>query len=161
MARSAVAVADIAQHKSKGQAKKEATVEVVTNRLLGEQSIGGMTDKLIALRDTKRDLETKIKAIEAESEVITEALMEKAEREGIDKGTGKTGTFSITANTVANVVDWDALNAYIKKTGHFHLYQRRVSDPAYRELLEAGKKVPGVDPFTKKRLNLRALSAGS
>jgi hypothetical protein len=114
-----------------------------------------MTDTLIDLRDKKRELEAQVKLIEVETESITEALLEKATAEGIDKGAGKKGSFSITTNTVANVTDWEAFNAYIKKTGHFHLYQRRVSDPAFRELLEAGKKVPGAEPFTKRRVNLR------
>jgi hypothetical protein len=42
--------------------------------------------------------------------------------------------------------------------GYFHLLQKRVSEPAYRELLEKGKKVPGVQPFTARKLNLRSLT---
>ena len=57
---------------------------------------------------------------------------------------------------VAGVTDWDKLYAFIKKKNYFHLLQRRVSDPAWRELIEQGKKVPGTTGFTKKRLNYRA-----
>ena len=80
------------------------------------------------------------------------------ESAGVDKFSGKLGTVSISTNVVANVEDWDALYPYIAKNKLWHLLQRRVSDPAYRELLDAGKKVPGVQPFSKKRLNLRAAS---
>lgn len=59
-------------------------------------------------------------------------------------------------STVAQVTDWDAFYAYIYKNKFGHLLQRRVSDPAWRELMEQGKKVPGTTPFTKKRLNFRA-----
>lgn len=149
----------VATRRSAKKVKEDAAVEIVTARLTGDMTIGGMTDKLIELRDKKRDLEAKIKEVETEANEITEALMAKADAEGMDKGTGKKGTFSIGTAVVANVTDWDALNAYIKKTGYFHLYQRRVTDTAYRELLDLGKKVPGVEPFSKKRLNLRSLSA--
>ena len=45
--------------------------------------------------------------------------------------------------------------AYVYKTKQGHLLQRRVSDPAFRELLDHGKKVPGTQPFIKARLNVR------
>ena len=156
MPRGAVAEAEASTRKSPKKVKEETAVDNVTARLTGTMTIGGMTDKLIELRDRKRDLEAQVKLIEVEYEGISDALLEKATAEGMDKGAGKKGSFSISTNTVANVTDWDALNAYIKKTGHFHLYQRRVSDPAFRELLEAGKKVPGAEPFTKRRVNLRS-----
>jgi hypothetical protein len=84
--------------------------------------------------------------------------MEDMQANGIDKMTGKHASVSITSTVVANVEDWDAFGAYILKNKLLHMLQRRVSDPAYRELLDAGKKVPGVQPFNKKRLNLRATS---
>ena len=43
---------------------------------------------------------------------------------------------------------------HISRTKAWHLLQRRVSDPAYRELLELGKKVPGVEPFNKRTLSV-------
>ena len=65
---------------------------------------------------------------------------------------------SITTSVVADVKEWDSFYAFIAKNKFFHLLQRRVSEPAYRELLDAGKKVPGVLPFTKKKLNVRTIS---
>ena len=136
-------------------AQKAAKIAVVTATLKGEATIGSMTDKLITLRDKKREHEAEITKIEAEYKEVEERLFEKLDAEGTDKGNGKKGSVSISSSTVGNVTDWDALNAYIKKTGYFHLYQRRLSDPAVRELLDSKGKVPGVEPFTKRRLNVR------
>ena len=136
-------------------AQKAAKIAVVTATLRGEATIGGMTDKLITLRDKKREHEAEITKIEAEYKEVEERLFEKLDAEGTDKGNGKKGSVSISTSTVGNVTDWDALNAYIKKTGYFHLYQRRLSDPAVRELFDSKGKVPGVEPFTKRRLNVR------
>lgn len=119
--------------------------------------IGPTIDKLHALREKKRALEAEVKKIEGEYAGLEEQLMEKLSADGLDKATGKAASVSITSNVVGNVVDWDALNKYIKRTGYFHLYQRRVSDPACRELFETKGSIPGVEPFTKKRLNLRSL----
>ena len=117
---------------------------------------GAAVDQLIKLREKKRDLEASVKSLEGQIEDIQSQLLEQMEASGTDKLSGKLGTASISTSVVANVEDWDALYPYIAKNKLWHLLQRRVSDPAYRELLDAGKKVPGVQPFNKKRLNLRA-----
>ena len=137
-------------------AKKAARVAAVTDLLPGVATIGGMTDKLVVLRDKKREHEAEITKIEAEFNQISEDLIKRLDAEGTDKGAGKRGSVSITSSVVGNVLDWDALFAYVKKTGYFHLFQRRLSDPAVRELFESKGKVPGVEPFTKRRLNVRS-----
>lgn len=118
---------------------------------------GALIDEYWAVREEKRRLEADIKEAETRIEAIEKALMEKMDKEGIDKATGRKATASITTNVVADVQDWDALWPYIAKNKLWHLVQKRVSDPAYRELLELGKKVPGVAPFAKRKLNLRSL----
>lgn len=124
-------------------------------RALVPIQIGPTIDKLNDLREAKRKLEAQVSEIEGQYKDLEEALMDKLEAEGSDKGSGKHASASITRNVVGNVTDWDKLNAYVKKTGYFHLYQKRLSDPAVRELFEQGKKIPGCEPFTKRRLNLR------
>lgn len=119
-------------------------------------TLGKDIDDLFQLREKKRKLESAIKDIEGQASLIEERLMENMEKNGVERTTGKLGTVSITSSVVANVEDWDLFGAYILKNKLLHMLQRRVSDPAYRELLDAGKKVPGVTPFNKKRLNLRA-----
>lgn len=119
-------------------------------------SIGPAIDKLNALREKKRKLEAQVSEVEAEYKDLEELLMEKLEAEGSRTGAGKTATASISQSVVGNVTDWEKVNAFIKKTGFFHLYQRRLSDAAVRELFDQGKKIPGCEPFIKKRLNLRA-----
>lgn len=123
-------------------------------RKLVPVQIGPTIDKLDDLREAKRKLMTQVDELDNQYRELEEALMDKFEAEGSDKGSGKHASASITRSVVGNVTDWDALNAYVKKTGYFHLYQKRLSDPAVRELFEQGKKVPGCEPFTKRRLNL-------
>ena len=120
---------------------------------------GAMIDSMWELREKKRALEASVKDVESQIADLEAKLMEDMQANGVDKMTGKHASVSITSTVVANVEDWDAFWAYIHKMKYGHLLQRRVSDPAYRELLDLGKKIPGTQPFTKKRLNLRALSS--
>lgn len=144
----------MARTSAKPAAQEAAKASAVKLRLVG--SIGAMTDKLFDLRESKRELEEQIKTIETEYAEVEETLMKRLEAEGTDKAAGKSASVSITTSVVANVLDWDKFHAWIKKTGHFHLLQRRVSDAAWREIAEkAGTAPPGTQPFSKKRLNLR------
>lgn len=114
---------------------------------------------LFDIREKKRLLEEQIKALEAQAEEVQQRVMERMQAEKLDKLTvSGCGTLSISKSVVADVQDWDEFYAFIGKKKYWHLLQKRVSDPAYRELLEANTKVPGVQPFTKTRLNLRATS---
>ena len=89
----------------------------------------------------------------AEAEI---EILESLEASGLEKTATKAGSVSISKSTVAQVTDWDEFLGYIYKNKYGHLLQRRVSDPAWRELQEQGKKVPGTTGFIKKRLNYRA-----
>jgi len=120
-------------------------------------AIGPTIDKLSDLREAKRKLEAQVGEIEVEYKELEERLMAKFEAEGTDKGAGRHASASISRSVVGNVTDWDKFNAYVKKTGFFHLFQKRLSDAAVRELFEQGKKIPGCEPFTKARLNLRVI----
>lgn len=120
-------------------------------------SLGAVIDQIWAAREEKRRLEAEVGEIEAKISELEQQLIERLDAEGLDRATGSKATVSVSTNTVANVTDWDALWQFILKNKYTHLLQRRVSDPAYRELLEQGKKVPGVEPFLKRRLNVRSI----
>lgn len=118
-------------------------------------TIGQKIDAVFDLREKKRALDAQVKELEGQIKGFESELMEDMAAQGVDKMSGTKATVSITSSTVANVEDWDSFLAFVYKMKYGHLLQRRVSDPAYRELLEQGKKIPGVSPFSQDRLNLR------
>ncbi len=124
-----------------------------------KESIGQLIDRMDELRESKRKLSEQEKVIQAEYDLVKLKLIERLGKEGMEKATGQRASAGISRVVVANIVDDAKLFAYIKKTGHFHLFQRRISDPAFRELYELskGKGVPGLEPFTKVDINLRSI----
>lgn len=120
-------------------------------------TLGQMIDKMNDIREKKRALAEEEKALTAQYDELKGEVIAKLRAEDADKASGKKATASISENVVATIEDWDALTKYIKRTGHFHLFQRRVSDPAFRELLEMKGGVPGLTPFTKVDIRLTAL----
>lgn len=118
-------------------------------------SLGVQIDAIYKLREGLR----KIQAQEKEQQDLIAAaeaeVLVAMKAEGVDKMTGKLASVSISQTVTGNVVDWDVFWAYIIKNKFTHLLQKRISDPAVRELFETKGKVPGVEPFTKERLNVR------
>lgn len=132
-----------------------ATSKAAAGKPTKKASLGLQIDALFKLREKLREIQAQEKNqldLIAAAETV---LMETMKHEGIEKSTGKLATVSISSTISANVVDWDAFYAYIYKNKFAHLLQKRVSDPAVRELFETKGKVPGVEPFTKEKLNLR------
>ena len=129
-------------------------------------TIGSLIDKLVAVRDKRRALAEQDKELAKEVEQLTASILAQLEAQGMDKASSKKATASISHVTVANVTDWEKFHTFVKKTGFFHLLQRRVSDPSYREVVElaqSDKKMAkaladaGVESFVKTNLNLRAI----
>ena len=126
--------------------KKPVTVAAISKNI----------DKVFLLRKKKAELEAAMKDVEGQISDLDAEILEAMHVSGLEKTATKLGTVSVSTSTVAQVEDWDAFLTYIYKNKYGHLLQRRVSDPAWRELIEQGKKVPGTSPFIKKRLNYRA-----
>jgi hypothetical protein len=121
-------------------------------------AMGPLIDGIWEKREQKRKLAAEIEKIEGEIAAMEEALLARMDQEGIDKSTGKKASVGVSEVISANIKDFDEFAAYVKKTGYFHLFQRRVSDVACRELFEKHGKIPGLEPFKKRKLNVRTLS---
>ena len=121
------------------------------------RTLGALIDALDDAREVKRALAAQTKEAEAVYNELAAEIIAKMDAEDTRKGEGKKAGASITEVVVAEIEDFDALTKYVKRTGYFHLFQRRISDPAFRELQETKGSVPGLKPFTKRNLNLRSL----
>lgn len=120
-------------------------------------TLGGRIDQLHALREQKRTLEKQVQLLEETARELESQLIDEMDKQGVAKSTGKKATVSITESVKPSVDDWDAFYAYIHKNKYYHLLERRPSVTGCRELLELKGKVPGVVPFTQRKLNIRTV----
>ncbi len=120
--------------------------------------IGALIDKLHEIREERRKIAIKDKELEEDFKDLETKITVRLAAEGAEKASSKTATVSLSHTTVATVKDWDALCKWVKRTGHFQLFQRRISDPSFRELLDLKyKEIPGLKAFDKTSLNLRSI----
>ena len=120
-------------------------------------TIGVKIDQLHALREQKRALEEQIKQLSGQMDELENQLIDQMDKEGVTKSTGNSATVSITTSVKPSVEDWDAFYAYIHRRKYYHLLERRPSVTGCRELLETKGKIPGVVPFTQRKLNIRSV----
>ena len=125
------------------------------------KALGLMIDEIWAQREVKRNLEVKVKDVEAIIAKSETKLMERLDAEGLDKSSGKSASVSISSNVVGTITNWDEFMKYVAKTKQFHLVQKRCSDLAIRELFEKKGNVPGIEPFTKRKVNIRTIPANT
>lgn len=111
-----------------------------------------------ALRESKRVLEMQIRELDGQLAANELAMIEIADELGLDRFAVGNLTFSISEQTVGNVEDWEEVYDYVREHDAFYLLQRRLSNAAYKEMLDAGDSLPGVVPFTKRALNMRKTS---
>lgn len=120
-------------------------------------TIGAKIDQLHNLREQKRHLEEQVKQLQAQMAELENELIEDMDKQGVSKSTGALATVSISSNVRPSVDDWDAFYAYIHRYKYYHLLERRPSVSGCNELLETKGKIPGVVPFTQRKLNLRSV----
>lgn len=63
---------------------------------------------------------------------------------------------TIKTKTVGNVKDFEALIAHVHETGATELIRKQVNVTAYRERLEHGEDVPGVEPVHIPEITVKA-----
>lgn len=120
--------------------------------------LGALIDGIWALREQKRKLNADLEKLEESIAEQESAVIARLDQEGVDKATGRKASVSVSSNQQFNVVDWEATCEYARKNNFMHIFQRRVTADAVRELFEKKGNVPGLEPFTKRKLNIRTLS---
>lgn len=98
--------------------------------------------------------EAKLAKLKERYEAKEEEIFGSFNNEELMGAQGKLGKVTIARSDHAVVKDWDKLYKFILRNKAFELLQKRVSGAAYRERLEAGKKVPGLENFVKVELKL-------
>ena len=110
------------------------------------QKLGTLIDNMQKIRVERAALAKKDKELEDKLNDLEKDVKERLLAEGMDKASGKLATASLKRSLVGNVKDWEKVYAYVKRSGNFQLFQRRLSDAAYREILEKkGADIPGIE----------------
>jgi hypothetical protein len=131
-------------------------------KAVAAKTLGGICDELWQLREDKRALEAKVKVISGQMSDLEEEAFAMLEAQGLDSAKGKKGNISLGEPQLSFTFDgengFEEFAKYVKKTGHYHLFFRRVSDLACREIFVKKGAIPGLKHFAKRKLSLTTVS---
>lgn len=122
-------------------------------------TLGAMVDRWQKASEKKSAIAKQLKEATSEAYALECELMDAMDDQDTSVTAGKFKKAKISESEVANIEDIDSLNKFIKRTNSFYLYERRISQVAFRELLESrkNKAIPGLKQFTKRKLGLTKL----
>lgn len=118
-----------------------------------------LQQEIDSLYDFIKEIEEAQKAVDelqAERRRREERLMSFMQESGVTLMRGSKATVSVSETTRASIEDYDKAIAFIKRGGHWQLFERRISSKAYSELMEGrSTPIPGLREYKQPRLNVR------
>jgi len=124
------------------------------------KTLGARIDKLFEMRTARLAAQKAVDAMREEEGVLSGLVLDHLAAERSEKASGKLATASRVMKTVGKVHDWPKFQKYVAEHDAFDLLQRRVNDAAYRDRLELGERVAGIDPENVLTLSLTASKKG-
>ena len=114
-------------------------------------------DEMYMLREQKRGLEAQIKEVNAAFAACNDWLIQAYSEVGTTTARGRLASATITETLVPTIDDWNLVQKYIMDNDALYLVHRRIASGPWRELLDTGEVIPGIEPFTKRAISLRKL----
>lgn len=118
----------------------------MTSNAKKQPSLGQEIDKLDKLRVTRQEANKKLEEAKKAEREQEGKVVELLKGQRLDKASGKQITASVTKSEVTQVEDWDKVYDFAKRNNALHIFQRRLSEPAVRELVQqrrGQKPIPG------------------
>lgn len=104
--------------------------------------------------EKQKQFDAEIEFLKEREDDIEKHIVNTFTKADIEGAKGSLATASVSRMTVPSVKDWPAVFAYISKKKAWDLLEKRMARVAYRDRMEAGEEIPGVEPFVKVTLSL-------
>lgn len=118
--------------------RKKSRKKVAKKRVV--RNVNWFVDAHYALKVKRDKLEEKVKEVKHDIEKIEGEALHKFSKEKIESAKGKKATGFIQKLDHYNVADRRKLDAYVKRTGNFELFQNRVSGEAVLDIEATNKR---------------------
>ncbi len=121
------------------------------------KSVGAQIDALFKQREKYYAAQKKADDEKRKLDDMKDTLIDTMHKQGLEGSKGKLATVTVSKTVHAQPVDWEAFHEFVYEERMAHLFFRRISDTAFREILEArdGEAIPGIQSFEKDNLSIR------
>ena len=111
------------------------------------KDVGACLARLAALGRQIEKAEARLKPLADEEAALREHMIGAFAKTDLNGARGSGISVAVVTSAKPRVGDWDAFLRFAKRRGNDDLLQHSVSTPAWRERVEAGVAVPGVEAF--------------
>lgn len=119
---------------------------------------GSVAKDVNLLLDLKKKLDlasAKLKPLRDRYAAAEENVLQRYTQDELGSVKTKKGLVARTETVVPDLKDWNAFWEYAKAQNASELFRKQVNHDAWREHVELGKPVPGVESFTRVGLQVR------
>ena len=130
----------------------------MTQRDVKTADVGAEIDKLAPLDEKLKKANAAAKAAKEAFDEQKEFVMEVLAQRNLDGGKGKKKSVTIGEEEVGQIKDAEKFWNFVHRNKANELLQNRISNPAYRELLQVrkGRPIPGVETVKVKKLYIHS-----
>lgn len=122
------------------------------------KTLGACVDLAYQLRSERLEFQRKMEAdledMKAAEKEINDHIINTFKKSEIDGAKGKLCTAALIPFTAPNVKDWPKVFEWIAKNKAWDLMEKRMARVAYRERLDIGQEIPGVERYDGVTLSL-------
>jgi hypothetical protein len=120
-----------------------------------DNTLNGLIAQLGELRAAKKQLEFGVKDMEGRITIKERQIMDVLDDQRLTESGGPAGKVILSESVYPQVASWDEFHAWILENHYMHFLEKRPAVLAYREAINQGIPVPGVLPFTKRKLTFK------
>ena len=113
-----------------------------------------MVARLKDLKDKIKHQNHLIDGLKVEQKDLEQEIIDALDGDQSSLSRTAFGTVSIVNEVIASPTDWKEFEQYCIDNNALYLFQRRVSNVAWREEVATRGPIPGVESFTKRKLSL-------
>ena len=122
-----------------------------------DNTLHDLISQLGELRATKKKLEYEARQTGELIAIKEHEIMDALDDQQITESRSEAGKVTLGEAVYPQVQDWDAFYQWILENQYMHFLEKRAAVLAYREALGQGIAVPGVLPFTKRKITFREI----
>lgn len=121
------------------------------------KTIGACLARLVKLQEMADAISIKLAPINKEEAALREHMIEAFKKDQLQGARGSGRSLSVISVAVPVLKDWKKFFRFASKKGNDDLLPRSVSSTAWRERVDNGKFVPGVESFTRVGLRVNKI----
>jgi len=120
-----------------------------------DNTLHDLIEQLGDLRTQKKALEYEANELGRSIELIERDLIVLMDSQHITESKSAAGKVTVGEAVYPQVQNWDEFHQWILENGYLHFLERRAAVLAYREALGQNIAVPGVLPFTRRKITFK------